>query len=146
MLGLTISFVCSIPELSDGLREINTSYNNLIILDDLMIEAKESLIAARCFTQGRHRNVSTVLLLQNMFPKGKYNTDMSRNAQYIMLYFEVQVIENKSAKLEKEFLTSTAIDLWLPTVRWPESPMPTILVDNKPDTPPDKQVLCDIHY
>ena len=26
------------------------------------------------------------ILLQNMFPKGKFNTDISRNAQYMVLF------------------------------------------------------------
>ena len=86
MYGSEISFVYGILEFSDDLREIDTNYNNLTILDDLMIEAKKSPIVARLFTQGRHRNASTVLLLQNMFPEGKYNTDISRNAQYIALF------------------------------------------------------------
>ena len=29
---------------------------------------------------------STILLLQNMFPKGKYNTDIARNAQYTVMF------------------------------------------------------------
>ena len=96
MLGPDISFVCGIPELSDDLSEINTSYNNLIILDDLMIEAKESPIVARLFTQGRHRNASIVLLLQNMFPKGKCNT-VSAVMLSTLPCFEVRVIGNKLA-------------------------------------------------
>ena len=86
MFGPEISFVCGIPEFSDDLCDIGTNYNKLIILDDLTIEAKESPIVARPSTPGRHRNASTVLLLQNMFPKGKYNTDISRSAQYIALF------------------------------------------------------------
>ena len=55
-------------------------------MDDLMAEATDSPLVARLFTQGRHRNASVILLLQNMFPKGKYNTDISRNAQYLALF------------------------------------------------------------
>ena len=43
-----------------------------------MAEATDSPVVSRSFTQGRHRNASVILLLQNMFPKGKYNTDISR--------------------------------------------------------------------
>ena len=43
-------------------------------------------MASRLFTQGRHRNASVILLLKNMFPKGKYNTDIIRNAQYLALF------------------------------------------------------------
>ena len=51
-----------------------------------MVEATDSPVVSRLFTKGRHRNASVILLLQNMFPKGKYNTDISRNAQYLALF------------------------------------------------------------
>ena len=51
-----------------------------------MAEATDSPVVSRLFTQGRHRNDSVILLLQNMLPKGKYNTDISRNAQYLALF------------------------------------------------------------
>ena len=79
--GKSIRFERGVPELSEDLSEINPRYNNIIILDDLMAEATDSPVVSRLFTQGRHRNASIILLLQNMFPKGKYNTDISRNAQ-----------------------------------------------------------------
>ena len=81
-LGKRIRFERGVPELS----EINPRYNNIIILDDLMAEATDSPVVSRLFTQGRHRNASVILLLQNMFPKGKYNTDISLNAQYLALF------------------------------------------------------------
>ena len=84
--GKSIRFERGVPELSEDLCEINARYNNIIILDDLMAEATDSPVVSRLFTQGRHRNASVILLLQNMFPKGKYNTDISRNAQYLALF------------------------------------------------------------
>ena len=79
-LGKSIRFERGVPELSEDLCEINARYNNIIILDDFIAEATDSPVVSRLFTQGRHRNASVILLLQNMFPKGKYNTDISRNA------------------------------------------------------------------
>ena len=144
MHGSEISFVYGILEFSDDLREIDTNYNNLIILDDLMIEAKESPIVARLFTQGRHRNASTVLLLQNMFPKGKYNTDISRNAQYIALFRspsdrkQIGIVgERIFDKHRDRFITA-----YSEVTREPYACI--LLVDSKPDTPADKQVLYDI--
>ena len=78
--GKSIRFGRGVAELSENLCEINPRYN-IIILDDLMAEAADSPVVSRLFTQGRHRNASVILLLQNMFPKEKYNTDISRNAQ-----------------------------------------------------------------
>ena len=51
-----------------------------------MVQAKDSPIVSLLFTQGRHRNASVILILQNAFPKGKFNTDISRNAPYIVLF------------------------------------------------------------
>ena len=85
-LGKSILFERGVPELSEDLCEINARYNNIIILDDLMAEATDSPVVSRLFTQGRHRNASVILLLENMFRKGKYNTDISRNAQYLALF------------------------------------------------------------
>ena len=48
--------------------------------------AVDSLIISKLFTQGRHRNASVILLLQNAFPKGKHNTSISRNAQYMVFF------------------------------------------------------------
>ena len=97
-------FERGVPKLSEDLCEINPRYNNIIILDDLMAEATDSPVVSRLFTQGRHRNASVILLLQNMFPKGKYNTDISRNAQYLAL-FRSPTIGNKSKLLENACLT-----------------------------------------
>ena len=85
-LGKSIRFERGVPELSENVCEINPRYNNIIILDDLMAEATDSPVVSRSFTQGRHRNASVILLLQNMFPKGKYNTNISRNALYVALF------------------------------------------------------------
>ena len=51
-----------------------------------MREAVDSPVLSHLFSKGRHRNASTILLLQNMFPKGKYNTDIARNAQYTVMF------------------------------------------------------------
>jgi hypothetical protein len=54
--------------------------------------------------QRRHRNASVILLLQNMFPKGKFNTDISRNAQYLALFRSPSDIGNKLELLENACL------------------------------------------
>ena len=84
--GKSIRFERGVPKISEDLREINPQCNNVIILDDLMAEATNSPVVSRLFTQYRHRNASVILLLQNMFPKRKYNTDISRNPQYLALF------------------------------------------------------------
>ena len=81
-----IVFTQGVPALSEDLREINPKFHNVLVFDDLMSKATDSPVLSTLFTQGRHRNASVILLLQNMFPKGKFNTDISRNAQYLTLF------------------------------------------------------------
>ena len=85
-LGKSIRFERDVPELSEDLCEINARYNNIINLYDLVPEARNSPVVSLLFTQCRDRNASVILMQQNMFPKGKYNTDISRNAQYLALF------------------------------------------------------------
>ena len=103
-LGKSIRFERGVPKLSEDLCEINPRYNNIIIPDDLMAEATDSPVVSRLFTQGRHRNASVILLLQNMFPKGKYNTDTAEMPS-TWLSSEVLAIGNKSELLENACLT-----------------------------------------
>ena len=42
-----------------------------------MVEATDSPVVLDCLPKAA---------IENMFPKGKYNTDISRNAQYLALF------------------------------------------------------------
>ena len=71
----------------DNLHDLNrTRKNVVIVIDDLMEEAKDSKLVSKLFTQCRHRNVSVILILQNAFPKWKYNNEISRNTMYMILF------------------------------------------------------------
>ncbi|XP_020907582.2 uncharacterized protein LOC110245632 [Exaiptasia diaphana] len=143
MFNKEISFHQGLPNFTEDLREIDSSFNNLIILDDLMAEAIDSTIVSRLFTQGRHRNASVILLLQNMFPKGKYNTDISRNAQYIALFRSPS--DRKQIGIVAERMFDKQRNRFMEAFyRETQKPFGYLLVDNKPDTPVDKQVIGDI--
>ena len=85
-LGHGIYFRKGLPTFQLNLSDIDPKYNNIIVLVALMDLAVDSQINSKLFTQGRHRNASLILLLQNAFPKGKHNTSISRNAQYITIF------------------------------------------------------------
>ena len=127
-------------ELAEDLCEINARYNNIIILDDLMAEATDSPVVSRLFTQGRHRNASVILLLQNMFPKGKYNSDIGRNAQYLALFRSPsgrkQIGERMFDKNRVHFMNAYYKET--------EKQFGYLLVDNKPRTPADKHIVADL--
>ena len=142
-LGKSIRFEGGVPELSEDLCEINPRYNNIIILDDLMAEATDSPVVSRLFTQGRHRNASVILLLQNMFPKGKYNTDISRNAQYLAL-FRSPSDRKQIGIIGERMFDKNRVHFMNAYYKETEKPFGYLLVDNKPGTPADKQILADL--
>ena len=133
-LGKSIRFERGLPE----------KYNNIIILDDLMAEATDSSVVSRLFTQGRHRNAGVILLLQNMFPKGKFNnTDVSRNAQYLAL-FRSPSDRKQIGIVGERMLDKNRVHFMNAYCKETEKPFGYLLVDNKPDTPVDKLVLGDL--
>ena len=142
-LGKSIRFERGVPELSEDLCEINPRYNNIIILDDLMAEATDSPVVSRLFTQGRHRNASVILLLQNMFPKGKYNTDISRNAQYLALFRRPSDRKQIGITGERMF-DKNRVHFMNAYYKETEKPFGYLLVDNKSGTPADKQIPADL--
>ncbi|CAH1783068.1 unnamed protein product, partial [Owenia fusiformis] len=126
----------------DNLSNLDDSYNNIIVLDDLMDLAKDSTIVSKLFTQGRHRNTSVILLLQNAFPKGKCNTEISRNAQYVLWkcpsdrrqigMLADRIFEKNKDRFMEVYNKVTA------------KPYQYVLVDCKPDTHSSKQLIADV--
>lgn len=60
--------------------------HTLVILDDLMIELENDKRLTVLFTKMRHKNVSTIFLVQNFYFKGKHMTTITRNAHYLVLF------------------------------------------------------------
>ena len=108
-----------------------------------MAEATGSPVVSRLFTQGRHRNASVILLLQNMFPKGKYNTDISRNAQYLAL-FRSPSDRKQIGIIGERMFDKNRVHFMNAYYKETEKPFGYLLVDSKPDTPADQQILADL--
>ena len=108
-----------------------------------MAEATDSPVVSRLFTQGRHRNASVILLLQNMFPKGKYNTDISRNAQYLALFRSPSDWKQIGIIGERMF-NKNSVHFMHAYYKETEKPYGYLLVDNEPGTPADQQILADL--
>ena len=97
----------------------------------------------RLFTQGRHRNASVILLLQNMFPKGKYNTDFSRNAQYLAFFGSPSDTKQIGIIGERMF-DKNKVHFMNAYYKETEKLFEYLLVDNKPRTPAVKQIVADL--
>ena len=106
-IGKEIQFIRGLPEFKEDLREVDPKFNNVLVFDDLMAQATDSSLFSLLFTQGRHRNANVILLPQNMFPKRKFNKDISRMLS-TWLFSEVLAIENKSVSLPNTCLTKIA--------------------------------------
>ena len=76
-----ISFHNGIPSL-----EMLKSGNFILIIDDLMLEAQSNQLISDIFTKFcHHYNITCILIMQNLFPKGKQMRNISLNANYIVL-------------------------------------------------------------
>ena len=138
-----IRFAQGLPELKDDLSNITLARNNIIVIDDLMSQATDSPVVSKLFTQGRHHNASVILLLQNMYPKGKYNTDISRNATYKVLFRspgdrkQIDIMaEQTFAKDRPHFMKAYSQET--------EQPYGYIIVDNHPRTTGKRQVVANV--
>ena len=132
-LGHDIYFREGLPTFQLNFSDIDPKYNNIIVLNDLMDLAVDSQIISKLFTHGRHRNASVILLLQNAFPKGKHNTSISRNAQYITLFRcpddrrQIGIMAERIFDRQKSLFMSIYNDVTF-------KPYSYVLVDNKADT------------
>ena len=73
--------------IANALDQIDRTKRNLLILDDMMDEAGNANEVSELFTKGsHHRNLSVVLIVQNMFHQGKKMRTISLNAHYLVLF------------------------------------------------------------
>ena len=60
---------------------------NLIVFDDLMIDASKDKRIVNLFTRGsHHRNLSEIYTVQNLFHQGKGSRSISLNGHYLLLF------------------------------------------------------------
>lgn len=80
--NIAIEYILGLPD------EFDNPGNKpmLVILDDLMLEAYNTKIC-ELFTKGsHHRNLSVILITQNIFHQGSHCRDISLNAKYIVIF------------------------------------------------------------
>jgi hypothetical protein len=63
---------------------------SLIILDDLLIEAYSREVCDLFMNGSHHRNLSVILITQNLFHQGRHCMDISLNAKYLVLLKNVR--------------------------------------------------------
>ena len=136
-LGDKIVFTQGLPDMSEDLSEINPKFNNVFAFDDLMSQATESPLLSLLFTQGRHLNASVIFLLQNLFPKGKFNTDIGRNAQSMVLFRSPSDRKQIGIVAERIF-DKNGTTFMSAYTKETEKPYGYLLIDNQQKTTSDK--------
>ena len=54
-------------------------------MDDCFLEAIESKFVVNAFTKGRHENISTIFITQNLFFSGKFARSIALNSSHYIL-------------------------------------------------------------
>lgn len=70
-------------------NNLNKNIENLVIIDDLMtlLAQKEGLVISEIFTKhSHHKNLSVVLITQNMFERGIHMRNCQLNSHYQMVF------------------------------------------------------------
>jgi hypothetical protein len=77
-------------EFREGLIDIDEfdpKEDNLLILDDLMTACEKDSTIVNLFTvDSHHKNISTFLITQNLFSRGKNSRTISLNSHYMILF------------------------------------------------------------
>lgn len=82
-----ITFVNGLPESLCDDDLLPVTQNNLLIIDDVMNDACNSLEVQNVFTKYvHHRNLSCIYLVQNVFIQGKASRTISLNTNYLILF------------------------------------------------------------
>lgn len=71
----------------DILESLDSKERNLVILDDLMDESSKSENISKLFTKGsHHRNLSVILITQNLFYQSNIMRTINRNVLYLVVF------------------------------------------------------------
>jgi hypothetical protein len=112
---LPIEFIEGIPDLD----MLSSNERTLLILDDLMADAGKSKKVAALFTRGcHHRNISVMLLLQNLFHKGKEMRDIHTSCTNVLLlenprdYAQLEYFARQCFPQWKNYLVKCCMHAW----------------------------------
>lgn len=118
--------------------------DSLVIIDDLMQEAKDCPQLGRIFTKySHHKRLSVFLLTQNLFPTGKECRNVSLNAQYIVLFpsardrQQIRVLSQQMRPEQPELIS--AIFTYVTSQR----PYNPLLIDLLPTTAESRRIVSD---
>src|SRR5215469_16110157 len=76
-----VSFVKGVPEFDNP-----DHFPTVFVLDDLMDSAYSTKVSELFTKRSHHRNISLILITQNLFHQGRSSRDISLNSKYITVF------------------------------------------------------------
>ena len=106
---------------------------SLVILDDLLTDVYSKQVC-ELFTRGsHHRNLSVILITQNLFHQGRYCRDISLNAHYIVAFKNVRD-KKQFAYLASQVYPEDSVGLYNAYLDATKEPYGYLLLDLTQDT------------
>jgi hypothetical protein len=114
-----------LPSKEDIERYTEGVNHTVVVLDDLMLQVAQSQDCVHLFTvTSHHRNVSTVMLSQNLYPPGKYARTISLNCLNVILFrnyrdsrqiitFGSQILPGHARYFKAAYEAATRPNFWL---------------------------------
>lgn len=138
--------VVFIKGLDESILKTNvTNEPSLVILDDLILETKDSSVTANVFMRGsHHQNMSIILIEQTLFPKGRQSVSMKVNTHYTVLFKNPSDSLGVATLARQMFPSSKGrflIDSFHDCTREPFS---YLIIDSKQSTPNHLRLLTNI--
>ena len=122
-------------------EEIDKMHDALIVIDDLMNEAVNDASLLSAFTEGsHHRNISVVILMQNIFHKGMYSRTMSINTQYLVL-FKNPRDQNQIEILARQIFGRESSEFLRHFHKQTEQSFSSVVLDLHPTTPKSRRIV-----
>ena len=128
----------------DIFDSLNPEQRNILVLDDQMGVVSSSNSVADFFTKGsKHRNLTVIYLVQNVYNQGSRQRTISLNSHYIVVFrngrdalqfrtIRYQVCPSNGKRLVNAFTDATS------------KPYGYDVLDHHPSTPEDQSVVTNI--
>ena len=140
-----VDFIQGIPEGDIGQSFQLRDKPGLIILDDLMNDAKQSDNVVDLFTKGTHNHdVSCIFICQNPFPGGKHGRTISLNTHYVVLFKNPRDSRGVRSLMEQAFPANLnyAMDSYAQAIN--DKPFSYLFLDLHQQTPDDYRLRTNV--
>jgi hypothetical protein len=131
-LASSVHFVNGLGPVLEDENYFDPKIPTLLVIDDLAVSVSNDSKCTKLFTQGiHHRNLSVILILQNLYKQGKSMRDIALNAQYLVLFKNVRDTSQITV-LARQMGLPHLVDAYRKVTAEPFQP---IVIDMKPETP-----------